>query len=115
FFRDQIPQAVSELRAHIIWVTLLFVLSVLAGGWLVHTYPDLIGLFASPALIATVERGELWTEGLLNVVPSSVLSLQVLTNNIVVSLFAFCAGFLFGLGTFYMVGLNGMMLGAIFI
>jgi uncharacterized membrane protein SpoIIM required for sporulation len=113
-FRDQVPAAVSWLRPHIIWVTLLFVLSILAGGWLVHTYPDLIALFTSPDLIATVERGELWTDGLLNVVPSSVLSLQILTNNIVVSLFAYCAGFLFGLGTFYMVGLNGMMLGAVF-
>jgi uncharacterized membrane protein SpoIIM required for sporulation len=113
-FRDQVPAAVSWLRPHIIWVTLLFVLSVMAGGWLVHTYPDLIALFTSPDLIATVERGELWTDGLLNVVPSSVLSLQILTNNIVVSLFAYCAGFLFGLGTFYMVGLNGMMLGAVF-
>jgi uncharacterized membrane protein SpoIIM required for sporulation len=114
FFRDQIPRAVSDLRTHILWVTLLFLLSLLAGGWLVHTYPDLIGLFASPALISTVERGELWTEGLLNVVPSSVLSLKILTNNVVVSLFAFCAGFLFGLGTFYLIGLNGMTLGAIF-
>jgi uncharacterized membrane protein SpoIIM required for sporulation len=113
-FRDQIPAAVNWLRPHIIWVTLLFVLSILAGGWLVHTYPDLIALFTSPDLIATVERGELWTDGLLNVVPSSVLSLQILTNNVVVSLFAYCAGFLFGLGTFYMVGLNGMMLGAVF-
>jgi uncharacterized membrane protein SpoIIM required for sporulation len=65
-------------------------------------------------LIATVERGELWTHSLLNVVPSSVLSLQILTNNIVVSIFAYCAGFLFGLGTFYIVGLNGLMLGAVF-
>jgi uncharacterized membrane protein SpoIIM required for sporulation len=114
FFRDQIPRAASELKTHILWVTLLFVLAVLGGWWLVHTYPDLINLFASPALISTVERGELWTEGLLNVVPSSVLSLQILTNNIVVSLFAFCAGFLFGLGTIYIVGLNGLMLGAVF-
>ena len=114
FFRDQIPRAASELKVHILWVTLLFVLSIFGGYWLVQVFPDLIGLFASPALIATVERGELWTEGLLNVVPSSVLSLQVLTNNVVVSLFAFCAGFLFGLGTFYMIGLNGTMLGAIF-
>ncbi len=30
---------------------------------MVHTYPDLIALFASPDLIATVERGELWTDG----------------------------------------------------
>ena len=113
-FRDQVPEAMRWLRPHIIWVTLLFVVAVLVGGWLVHTYPELINLFASPDLIATVERGELWTEGLLNIVPSSVLSLQILSNNISVSLFAFCAGFLFGLGTFYIVGLNGLMLGAIF-
>jgi uncharacterized membrane protein SpoIIM required for sporulation len=114
-FRDQVPEAVRWLRPHIVWVSLLFVTAVLVGGWLVHTYPELINLFASPDLIATVERGELWTQGLLNVVPSSVLSLQILTNNIVVSLFAYCAGFLFGLGTFYIVGLNGLMLGGIFV
>lgn len=113
-FRDQIPEAVQWLRPHIVWVGLLFIASVFVGGWMVSTYPDLIGLFASPDLIATVERGELWTEGLLNVVPSSVLSVQILTNNIVVSLFAYCAGFLFGLGTFYIVGLNGVSIGAIF-
>jgi uncharacterized membrane protein SpoIIM required for sporulation/uncharacterized RDD family membrane protein YckC len=113
-FRDQLPAVVHWLRPHILWVTLLFVLSVFAGGWIVHTYPALIRLFASPELIATVERGELWTHSLLNVVPSSVLSLQILTNNIVVSIFAYCAGFLFGLGTFYIVGLNGLMLGAVF-
>jgi len=113
-FRDQLPQVVHWLRPYIVWVTLLFVLSVFAGGWLVHTYPALIRLFASPELIASVERGELWTHSLLNVVPSSVLSLQILTNNIVVSIFAYCAGFLFGLGTFYIVGLNGLMLGAVF-
>jgi uncharacterized membrane protein SpoIIM required for sporulation len=113
-FRDQLPQVVRWLAPYIAWVTLLFVLSICAGAWMVHTYPALIRLFASPELIATVERGELWTHSLLNVVPSSVLSLQILTNNIVVSLFAYCAGFLFGLGTFYIVGLNGLMLGAVF-
>jgi uncharacterized membrane protein SpoIIM required for sporulation len=113
-FRDQVPEAIRWLRPHILWVSLLFIVSIFVGGWMVHTYPELIGLFAAPDLIATVERGELWTDGLLNVVPSSVLSVQILTNNIVVSLFAYCAGFLFGLGTFYIVGLNGMMLGAIF-
>jgi uncharacterized membrane protein SpoIIM required for sporulation len=113
-FRDQLPEVVRWLMPYILWVTLLFALSVFAGYWMVHTYPELIRLFASPELIATVERGQLWTHSLLNVVPSSVLSLQILTNNIVVSIFAYCAGFLFGLGTFYIVGLNGLMLGAVF-
>jgi uncharacterized membrane protein SpoIIM required for sporulation/uncharacterized RDD family membrane protein YckC len=113
-FRDEIPAVVSWLRPHIIWATALFILTIATGYAMVRTYPDLIALFASPELIASVERGQLWTEGLLNVVPSSVLSLQILTNNIVVSLFAYCAGFLFGLGTLYILGLNGLMLGAVF-
>lgn len=113
-FRDEIPQVVRWLAPYILWSTIIFVLAVIAGYALVHRYPELIALFASPDLISTVERGQLWTEGLLNIVPSSVLSVQILANNIVVSLFAYCAGFLFGLGTLYILGLNGLMLGAVF-
>ena len=113
-FRTEIPAVVRWLRAYIVWSIAIFVLAAIAGYALVHTYPELIALFASPDLIATVERGKLWTEGLLNIVPSSVLSVQILANNIVVSLFAYCAGFLFGLGTLYILGLNGLMLGAVF-
>jgi uncharacterized membrane protein SpoIIM required for sporulation len=113
-FRDEIPEVVRWLTPYIIWATTLFVLTILTGYWMVRNYPDLISLFASPDLIATVERGQLWTQGILNVVPSSVLALQILTNNIVVSLFAYCAGFVFGLGTLYILGLNGLMLGAVF-
>ena len=102
------------MKVHILSVTLLFIVSTVTGAWLVYSYPDLIALFASPQLIATVERGELWTDGLLNVTPSAVLSVSILTNNIVVSFFAFCSGIVFGLGTFYLIGTNGLSLGAIF-
>jgi uncharacterized membrane protein SpoIIM required for sporulation len=113
-FRDEIPEITRWLLPHILWATTIFILTILAGYWMVYTYPDLIALFASPDLVTTVEHGRLWTEGILNIVPSSVLSLQILTNNIVVSLFAYCAGFIFGLGTLYILGLNGLMLGAVF-
>ena len=113
-FVTDIPAAVRSLAPYLLWSTLVFVLAACAGYALVHRYPEVIALFASPDTIATVERGQLWTQGLLNVVPSSILSVQILTNNIVVSLFAYCFGFLFGLGTLYILGLNGLMLGAIF-
>ena len=113
-FRDEIPAVVRWLAPYIVWSTVIFALAVIGGYALVQRYPELIALFASPELIASVERGQLWTEGLLNIVPSSVLSAQILANNIVVSLFAYCAGFLFGLGTLYILGLNGLMLGAVF-
>ncbi|MEO8064735.1 MAG: stage II sporulation protein M [Pseudomonadota bacterium] len=112
--RDQIPAALGKMRTHVLGVVLLFVVATVTGAWLVYTYPDLIAMFASPRLIATVERGELWTDGLLNVTPSAVLSIDILTNNIIVALFAFCSGVVFGLGTFYIIGMNGLSLGAVF-
>jgi len=113
-FRDQVPAAMYTIRWHVLAVTMLFVISAVAGFTLIYSYPDLIAMSASPQLIATVERGELWTDSMLSVTPSAVISVNILTNNIVVSLFAFCSGIIFGLGTFYIVGLNGFSLGAIF-
>jgi uncharacterized membrane protein SpoIIM required for sporulation len=104
----------ARLRWHIIWVTALFIVSGLAGWWLVATFPELAALFASDAMIDTVSRGVLWTDDLHNVVPSSLLSVSLFTNNVTVSLFAVCLGVLYGLGTFYIIGMNGVMLGAIF-
>src|SRR5690242_2625204 len=98
-FREEIPQVVSELRTQIQLVTLLFALTAGAGWWLVNTYPELIGLIASDDMIEGVEQGRLWTEGILNVAPSSMLSISILANNITVSIFAFCLGVFFGLGT----------------
>jgi uncharacterized membrane protein SpoIIM required for sporulation len=112
--RERIPAALHAMRLHIFAVTLLFIVSCVAGFWLIYAYPDLVAMFASPQLITTVERGELWTDGLLNVIPSALLSVDILTNNIVVSFFVFCLGILFGIGTFYMIGLNGVQLGAMF-
>jgi uncharacterized membrane protein SpoIIM required for sporulation len=114
FARDDLPAAIRWLQPYLWWTTLIFLLAGAGGYALVHRYPGLVSLFASPELIASVERGKLWTDGLLNIVPSSVLSVQILANNVVVSLFAYCAGLCFGLGTLYILGLNGLMLGAVF-
>jgi uncharacterized membrane protein SpoIIM required for sporulation len=113
FTRDA-AAAAYHLRKHIAAVVALFVGSALAGYWLVHTFPELATLFASEEMVETVQRGELWTDNLLNVFPSSLLSVQIFTNNIVVSLFAMCLGVLYGLGTVYLIGMNGFMLGGIF-
>jgi uncharacterized membrane protein SpoIIM required for sporulation len=112
--REDIPQVMRSLRTAILWVTLIFVLSVGVGWWLIDTYPTLIGLMASQEMINRVEAGELWTDGLLNIAPSSILSVQIFSNNIAVSIFAICAGVFYGLGTFYLISINGLMLGGMF-
>ncbi len=112
-FRRRIPAVMGALAPTILWIGLLFVLTTAAGYWLVSQYPDLVRLVASGTMIEKVESGQLWTDDIFNITPSSVMSVRILSNNIAVSLFAFCSGVFFGLGAFYIVTLNGLMLGAL--
>lgn len=109
-----IPSAVRELRPRIASMVLLMVLSALAGWWLITTFPALIGLLASDDMIEHVQQGHLWTEGIINVMPSSILSISILANNITVSVMAFCAGIFLSLGTLYLIAMNGLLLGGVF-
>ena len=112
--RVDIPEAAHELRSRIAGIAMLMAVGAAAGWWLIATFPALISVFASAEMIDQVAQGHLWTEGIMNITPSSVLSVGILANNIVVSVLAFCAGIFFCLGTFYLVALNGLMLGATF-
>src|SRR5256885_10678693 len=94
-FREEIPAVVRWLRPYILWSTAIFALAVIGGYALVQRYPELIALFAPPHLIASAERGQLWTEGVLNIVPSSALPGEIPATTIVLPLFAYCSRFLF--------------------
>jgi len=113
-FRVEIPQIVHDIRAVIVATFVLFIVSAFCGWLLVFSYPPLASLFASEAMINTVQGGKLWTDDLLNVMPSSLLSASIMTNNIVVAVTAFVLGVFYGLGTIYIISLNGLMLGGIF-
>jgi uncharacterized membrane protein SpoIIM required for sporulation len=113
-FRVEIPQIVHDIRGVILATFVLFIVAALCGWLLVFNYPSLASLFASEAMINTVQGGKLWTDDLLNIMPSSVLSASIMTNNIVVAITAFVLGAFYGLGTIYIISLNGLMLGGVF-
>jgi len=113
-FRDDIPAAAASVRASTICIATLLTASALAGWWLVSTYPALVSLIASDRMIDGVEHGHLWTDQIFGIVPPELLSARIFSNNVVVTLGAFCSGILFGLGTFYMISFNGLMLGGLF-
>jgi uncharacterized membrane protein SpoIIM required for sporulation len=112
-FRDDIPAGAASVRATTLWIAALLVASVLAGWWLVSTYPALVSIVASDRMIDGVERGHLWTDQLFSLGPPALLSARIFSNNVVVTLGAFCSGILFGLGAFYMISFNGLMLGGL--
>lgn len=113
-YNREVPALLCSMAGALLAAFLIFVLSIGTGWLLVATYPELAGLFAAPKMIEQVQNGQLWTDGLLNITPSSILSIGIAANNISVTLFAFALGALYGIGTLYIIGLNGLMLGGIF-
>jgi uncharacterized membrane protein SpoIIM required for sporulation len=113
-FTEDVPRLTRELAPAIAAIALLLVLSGLAGAWLVWNFPELVALLLPEQTIRAVEGGQLWTESILNVMPSSIVSTSIISNNITVSLAAYCVGVIFGLGTFYIIATNGLMIGGLF-
>ncbi len=111
---EDAPAMTRELAPYIAAVASLLVLSGLAGAWLITSFPELAALIASEEMISTVESGELWMDSMVNIVPSSVISAGIISNNIVVTLVAYCVGVIFGLGTFYIITINGLMIGGLY-
>ena len=113
-FGTTIALRMRALRGRLAVVVAIFLLAALAGWWLVDRYPELAGLIASEDMISAVQDGYLWTDGLLSVVPPAFLAFSIMSNNIVVALFAFTLGSFYGLGTLYILLMNGFMLGGVF-
>ncbi|MGE0383210.1 MAG: stage II sporulation protein M [Gammaproteobacteria bacterium] len=110
----RVAAAVAGMKPQIVFAVAFFLGSAACGAGLVMRFPELAALFASERMIEEVQGGRLWTDDLLNVVPSSLLSIGIFTNNIAVTLFTFALGALYGLGTMYILGTNGLMLGGVF-
>jgi uncharacterized membrane protein SpoIIM required for sporulation len=108
------PALIRQMSRLLVYTVVLFISAIVCGWLLIGAFPDLVPLFASTEMINRVQSGELWTDGLLNIMPSSLLSLSLMTNNITVSIFAFSLGAFYGLGTLYIITLNGLMLGGVF-
>jgi uncharacterized membrane protein SpoIIM required for sporulation len=113
-YGSEVPLAARRLLPHIVGVGALFVLFGIAGFVLVLVYPELASLVASEEMIEGVQHGELWTDQVMGVVPPSVASFGIALNNILVSLFAFVLGAFYGLGTLYIIGMNGLTIGGTF-
>lgn len=113
-FDIEVPCLMRKMLMPITLTAIIFILSIVAGWLLVSNFPNLSTLFASTEMINHVQNGKLWTDDLLNIMPSSLVSLGIITNNITVSLFAFALGALYGLGTLYIITMNGLMLGGVF-
>ena len=102
-FRQQLSYVTASLAVTIAWAVL--------GAAVTMARPEFMRHFVGPAMIATMEQHKMWTDSIVSVAPKETS--HIMTNNLSVSFLAFAAGITFGVGTFFMLFNNGMMLGVI--
>ncbi|HKF23934.1 MAG TPA: stage II sporulation protein M [Candidatus Angelobacter sp.] len=90
---------------------LLFVAAGVAGTLVSLTQPGFMRLFLGPGMMDTIERHQMWTESIVTIKP--LASSLILTNNITVTFLTFAYGLTAGVGTVWMMILNGSKLGAV--
>jgi uncharacterized membrane protein SpoIIM required for sporulation len=114
FFGHLFPTAMRAHAPHIGLCAILFFCSIAMAFSASTIQPSIGTQILGPEAIANLERGELWTESLSRVVPASVSSSAIATNNMSVAITAWVGGVLFGLGSIFVVLNNGFLLGAVF-
>jgi uncharacterized membrane protein SpoIIM required for sporulation len=102
-FQRQLPYVLASLAVSVAWGVL--------GAVITNARPEFMRHFVGPQMIATMERHQMWTQSVISVAP--LASSAIMTNNLAVSFVTFAGGIVFGLGTFFYLYMNGMMLGVI--
>lgn len=106
--------ALMQRQVRYLSLSLAIALSgALLGSVLTLARPEFMRHMLGPAMVATIERHEMWTHSIVAVIPAPVMSGLIMTNNLSVSFLAFAGGIVFGLGTLYAMFFNGLLLGVI--
>jgi uncharacterized membrane protein SpoIIM required for sporulation len=111
FLREEYPVIFQRQIGYVLASLLVSLAWGLLGAALTGARPEFMRHFVGPEMIATMERHEMWTKSVVSVAPMATSA--IMTNNLSVSFVTFAGGIVFGLGTFFYLFVNGMMLGVI--
>lgn len=111
FLRDEYPAIFQRNLGYVAVSTLISMACGALGVVLTSTRPEFMRHYVGPAMIATMERHQMWTHSIVSVAPMTTSA--IMTNNLTVSFVTFAGGIVFGIGTLWYLFVNGMTLGVI--
>jgi uncharacterized membrane protein SpoIIM required for sporulation len=111
FLRDEYPLVFQQQIGYVLASLAVSVAFGVLGAVLTNARPDFMRHFVGPEMIATMERHQMWTESIVSIAPKATS--DIMTNNLTVSFVTFAGGIVFGLGTFWSLFQNGMLLGVV--
>lgn len=111
FYRDTYPQVFRETLPQTLLALTVFAVTGLAA-WVVTIHdPAFAHRLLGPKMMETIEQRKMWTESIVTIKP--LASSGIMTNNLSVAFTTFALGITAGLGTLYMMLVNGLLIGVI--
>lgn len=111
FYRDTYPAVFRETLPQIAIAVAIFVFGMIAA-WAVTIHdPAFAYRVIGPRMMETIEQRKMWTDSIVTVKP--LASSGIMTNNLSVSFAAFAMGITGGIGTIWMMLMNGLLIGVI--
>jgi uncharacterized membrane protein SpoIIM required for sporulation len=114
FWRVSFPGAFRRNRENTAAAVYVFLLGAAFGLGLAGVETSLATALLGERTIEGLKNGHLWTESLVSSVPPAISSSAIARNNLGVALTGWAGGALAGIGSLYILFLNGFLLGAIF-
>lgn len=111
FYKDLYPVIFRETFSDTFAAFVLFLAAAFAGVLMGIADPSFTRHFLGPQMVDTIERHQMWTHSIVTIKP--LASSAILTNNISVALSTFALGITAGIGTVWMMLLNGLMMGVV--
>jgi uncharacterized membrane protein SpoIIM required for sporulation len=111
FYSRTFPQIFRATWRYSLAATVLFVLGAVVGSGVSLADPGFQRFMLGGHMMDTIERREMWTHGIVTIKP--LASSAILTNNLSVAFAAFAMGVTAGLGTAWMMLLNGLLIGVV--
>jgi uncharacterized membrane protein SpoIIM required for sporulation len=111
FFRRTFPAVFRRNVACCLLAFAVFVGGGLVGAVLCYRDPDFKLKMLGPEMVDTIERRQMWTHSIVSIKPQA--SSSIMTNNLSVSFTTFALGITGGIGTLFMMTLNGVLIGVI--
>lgn len=111
FLMAGFPETFRVAGSYVGISTAVFLVFCGVGFGMGLTEPGFIELLVPESIISRVEEGRVWFDNLHTVAPMA--SSYLMTHNISVTFLIVAAGITFGVGTVYLLAVNGLLLGTV--
>jgi uncharacterized membrane protein SpoIIM required for sporulation len=111
FYRETYPQVFRETLPETLLAVAVVLVAAIAAWVLTLRDPAFAYRLLGPHMIETIEQRQMWTDSIVTIKP--LASSGIMTNNLSVAFSMFAMGITGGLGTIWMLAVNGLLLGVI--